>query len=135
MNEKENISYARILKYINEHPNMPINKKKFLLAYAFKLKINNIENIENESINDIKQALNVLEKEMHEFEKTSIAQKRKELIQSIAKDLEKDCLTHTEINKISLKIDMLYMLLDLPLRKNSGLAYHLKIRGNHNAKK
>ena len=135
MDQKENVSYNRILQYIKQHPNMQKTKKRFLMIYAFKLKINNIENIENESIDDLKQSFDVLKKEMINFEKTMLAKQRKETILTISKYLEKNQLTSAEIKRASIKIDMLYILLDLPLRSNSGLAYHLKIKENTYAKK
>ena len=64
MKKVANKSYNRIMDYIKNEENINEEKKRLLVKYATLLYVNNIENVEFESINDIAKSIKCITVEL-----------------------------------------------------------------------
>lgn len=123
---RENESCKRILNYIKENPTLEPTKKRLLISYATQLYLNNVENIEESSIQDIFSDLRVLNDSLEHSENTTIVAKRLseelkvfEMLTAFLENREND------LSDISFELDKLYLRSDLKVRKKSTLSYDL----------
>lgn len=127
MKKSNNLSYNRIIEYINDNPNLDKKKKRILISYATQLNKYNIENKENENIKEILEDIKKLNIHLKTQSNTSLALERFERVLNIfEKLLDVQELNDDELKAISYELDKLYMEMDLKIRKNSSLSYNFE---------
>ena len=126
MKKISNESYNRIMEYIKSEQNISSEKQRQLVKYATLLYVNDVENVEQESINDIAQSLKCIALELQKGTDTKITSNRLKKT-AILISLLCDCMDSETLNlsEISYEVDKLYLDLNLPIRKTSSLSYNL----------
>lgn len=126
MKKVANKSYNRIMDYIKNEENINEEKKRLLVKYATLLYVNNIENVEFESINDIAKSIKCITVELQKGIDNQITTNRLKktaiIISELCDRLDSKSL---DLSEISYEIDKMYLDLNLPIRKSSSLSYNL----------
>lgn len=126
MRQSNNESYNRIIEYIKENPELDSERRRILVQYASQLLINNIENIEDESMEAILSSIKLLNTTLRNGESTSIVARRLEeeikLFELIGEYYEFGIDNKDEI---IFQLDKLYLDSDMGVRKNSSFSYSL----------
>lgn len=126
MKQVTNQSYNRIMNFLKNNPQLNDEEKRYLIHYATELYKNNVENLENETLQDIFTSLKIYSNQLKECADTSITRNRITEIINILEQISKPNIDKKTLNEISYKLDKLYLETDLPLRENSSLSYNLE---------
>lgn len=125
MKKSNNLSYNRIIEYINNNSDLEKNKKRFLISYATQLNEYDIENKETENVKDLLQDIKYLNFYLKIQKTTPISLERFEkLLNIFERLLNISNLDDYDIKEISYELDKLHMDMDLKVRKNSSLSYN-----------
>lgn len=121
----DNQSYNRIIQFLNAEKNLDEMERRYLIYYATQLYKSNVENVENEKIQDIYDALRELSSTLIDCADNSITSKRINDIVDILQKISSSELDAELLSEVSYSVDKLYCDVDLPVRKNSSLSYNL----------
>ena len=104
---------------------MSEEERRYLIYYATQLYKNNIENVEDERLQDVYDALRELSAMLINCVDNSITYRRINDIVDILQKISSPNVEPEMLREVSYKIDRLYCDFDLPVRKNSSLSYNL----------
>ena len=125
MKDVDNQSYNRIIKFINSETDISEEDRRYLIFYATQLYKNNVENVVDESMQDIYDSLRELSTMLINCADNSITYRRINDIVDILQKISSPSVESEILREASYKIDKLYCDFDLPVRKNSSLSYNL----------
>lgn len=125
MKKVDNQSYNRIIEYLNNAEDIDENEKRYLVYYATQLYKNGVENIEEESIHDIYDALREFNESLMNCDDNLITKQRILTVLDILQKVSSHNVDKETLSEVSYTIDKLYCDADLPVRSNSSLSYNL----------